>query len=44
VWQGNLQSILARKTGKTFVATYYGHPEQISPSAFKVVANGYGGH
>jgi hypothetical protein len=42
VWQGNLQSLLVRRTGKTFVATYHGHPEQISPNAFKVVANGYG--
>jgi hypothetical protein len=42
VWQSNLQSLLIRRTGKTFVAAYHGHPEQLSPSAFNVVATGYG--
>jgi len=42
VWQANLQSLLVRRTGKTFIATYHGYTEQISPSAFKAVANGHG--
>jgi hypothetical protein len=42
VWQGKLQSLLVRRTGKTFVATYHGYIEQISPNAFKVTAKGYG--
>lgn len=42
VWQGNLQTLLVRRTGRKFVATYHGYPEQISSSAFRVVANGHG--
>jgi len=41
-WQANLQSLFVRATGKTFVATYHGRATQISPSAFSVVASGYG--
>lgn len=41
VWQSNLQTLLVRRTGKTFVAAYHGHAEQISAGAFRVIASGY---
>ena len=41
VWQSTLESLLVRRTGKTFVAAYHGHAEQLSSSSFKVVASGY---
>jgi hypothetical protein len=41
-WHSKPQTLTVRATGKTFVATYGGYATQISPSAFSVVATGYG--
>jgi len=42
VWQGISKTLLIRKTGRTFVASYEGQAKQLTPSAFEVVAHGYG--